>query len=87
MLQKLEARSEIGWRGKFLGKMAAVHRAEDVLRGRKKMLERAAGDLAPGQAERVRELLQRYDDDSRKELERMLGEGRARRLLRDLGIQ
>jgi hypothetical protein len=67
--------------------MAAVHRAEDVLRGRKKMLERAAGDLAPGQVERVRELLQRYDDDSQKEIEKILGERRARRLLKNLGVQ
>jgi hypothetical protein len=66
--------------------MAAVYRPEDVLRGRKKMLEKAARDLAPGQLEKVRELLERYDEDSKRELAGLLGEERARRLFRELKI-
>jgi hypothetical protein len=50
------------------------------------MLEKAAKDLAPGQLERVRELLDRWDESSKGELVKLLGEERARRLLRELGI-
>lgn len=64
--------------------MGAVLRPEDLLKGRRKALERAAGDLAPGQLERVRELLQRFDEGSRRELVDLLGEERARRLLKEL---
>jgi len=67
--------------------MGAVRRAEDVLRGRRGLLERAAADLAPGQLERVRQLLERWDEGSRRELAELLGEERARRLMRDLGIE
>jgi hypothetical protein len=65
--------------------LGAVYRPEDVMR-RKRMLEKAAKDLAPGQLERVRELLERWDEGSRRELVEMLGEERVRRLLRELGI-
>jgi hypothetical protein len=50
------------------------------------MLEKAARDLAPGQLERVKELLDRWDESSERKLVELLGEGRARRLLRELGI-
>jgi hypothetical protein len=63
-----------------------VRRPEDVLRGRRALLERAAADLAPGQLERVRRLLERWDESARRELFELLGEERARRLLCDLGI-
>jgi hypothetical protein len=65
--------------------MGAVYRPEDVMR-RKRMLEKAARDLAPGQLERVRELLDRWNESSKGELVKLLGEERARRLLRELGI-
>ena len=67
--------------------MGAIYRPEDVLRGRRHMLEQAASDLAPGQLERVRQLLQRWDEQSKRELTELLGEERAKRLLRDLGIE
>jgi hypothetical protein len=50
------------------------------------MLEKAARDLAPGQLERVRELLDRWDEGSRRELVKLLGEQRTKRLLEELGI-
>jgi uncharacterized protein YjiS (DUF1127 family) len=50
------------------------------------MLEKAASDLAPGQLERVRELLERWDERSREELTELLGKERTERLLKDLGI-
>jgi type II secretory pathway predicted ATPase ExeA len=50
------------------------------------MLEKAAKDLAPGQLERVRRLLDRWDEGSKRELVRLLGEERARQLMRELGI-
>jgi hypothetical protein len=65
--------------------MGAVYRPEDVMR-RRRMLEKAAKDLAPGQLERVRELLDRWDESSERKLVELLGEERARRLLRELGI-
>jgi hypothetical protein len=67
--------------------MGAVYRPEDVLRGRRRMLERAASDLAPGQLERVRQLLERWNEGSRRELVELLGKERAERLLRDLKIE
>ena len=67
-------------------KLGAVFRPEDVLRGRKHMLKRAARDLAPGQVERVEDLLRRWDEKSERELVELLGEKRAKRLLTDLGI-
>ncbi len=50
------------------------------------MLEKAARDLAPGQVERVEEILRRWDEKSERELIKLLGEERAKRLLTDLGI-
>jgi hypothetical protein len=66
--------------------MGAVFKPEDVLRGRREMLRRAARDLAPGQVERVEELLKRWDKNSERELYELLGEERAKRLLSDLGV-
>lgn len=66
--------------------MSVVFRPEDVLKGRKWMLEKAARDLAPGQVERVEEILRRWDEKSKRELVELLGEERAKRLLADLGI-
>ncbi|MEM1689679.1 MAG: hypothetical protein QXU01_03090 [Candidatus Hadarchaeales archaeon] len=64
----------------------AVRRPEDVLKGRKHLLEEAAKDLGADQLERVRQLLERWDEKARLELFVMLGEERAKKLLRDLGI-
>lgn len=64
----------------------AIRRPEDVLKGRRRLLEEAARDLAPGQLERVRQLLERWDENAKLELFRLLGEKRARRLLEDLGV-
>lgn len=50
------------------------------------MLEKAARDLAPGQVERVESILRRWDEKSKQELAKLLGEERAKRLLTDLGI-
>ena len=66
--------------------MGVVFKPEDVLKGRKRMLEKAARDLAPGQVERVEGILRRWDEKSKQELAKLLGEERAKRLLADLGI-
>ena len=66
--------------------MGVVFRPEDVLRGRREMLKKAARDLAPGQLERVEEILRRWDERSGQELEKLLGKERAKRLLADLRI-
>ncbi len=66
--------------------MGIVFKPEDVLKGRKHMLEKAARDLAPGQVERVEGILRRWDEKSKQELAKLLGEERAKRLLADLGI-
>ena len=50
------------------------------------MLRKVAEDLKPADVERVERLLRRWDASSEKELIEMLGEGRAKRLLRDLKI-
>lgn len=57
-----------------------------MLKGRKHMLEKAARDLAPGQVERVENILRRWDEKSKQELVKLLGEERAKRLRADLGI-
>lgn len=66
--------------------MGVVFKPEDVLKGRKHMLKKAARDLAPGQVGRVKEILRRWDEKSERELVKLLGEERAKRLLADLGI-
>ena len=66
--------------------MGAVYKPEDVLKGRRWMLKKAARDLAPGQVERVEEILQRWDEKSERELIELLGKERAKRLLTDLEI-
>ena len=66
--------------------MGVVFKPEDVLRGRKEVLKKAARDLAPGQVERVEDLLRRWDERSERELIELLGRERAKRLLTDLGI-
>lgn len=66
--------------------MGVVFGPEDVLKGRKEMLKKAAKDLRPADVERVEQVLRRWDERSEKELAEMLGEERARRLLRDLKI-
>jgi hypothetical protein len=66
--------------------MGVVFGPEDVLKGRKEMLKKAARDLKPADVERVEQVLRRWDKGSEKELMEMLGEERARRLLRDLKI-
>jgi hypothetical protein len=63
-----------------------VFKPEDVLKGRRHMLEKAARDLDPGQLERVEEILRRWDEKSGQELEKLLGKERAKRLLTDLGM-
>jgi len=50
------------------------------------MLEKAARDLAPGQVERVEDILRRWDEKSEQELVELLGKERAKRLLADLSI-
>lgn len=50
------------------------------------MLKKAARDLAPGQAEQVEDILRRWDENSKQELIKLLGEERARRLLIDLDL-
>ena len=66
--------------------MGVVFKPEDVLKGRKHMLKKAARDLAPGQAEQVEDILRRWDENSKQELIKLLGEERARRLLIDLDL-
>ena len=66
--------------------MGVVFKPEDVLKGRKWMLEKALRDLAPRQIERVKEILERWDEKSEKKLIELLGEERAKRLLTDLEI-
>jgi len=66
--------------------LGVVFKPEDVLKGRKHMLKKAARDLAPGQVGRVEEILRRWDEKSERELVKLLGEERAKRLLADLGI-
>jgi uncharacterized protein HemY len=66
--------------------LGVVFKPEDVLRGRKEMLKKAARDLAPGQVERVEDLLRRWGERSERELIELLGRERAKRLLTDLGI-
>ena len=66
--------------------MGIVFKPEDVLKGRKHMLEKAARDLVPGQVERVENILRRWDEKSKQELVKLLGEERAKRLRADLGI-
>lgn len=66
--------------------MGIVFGPEDVLKGRKEMLKKAAEDLKPADVERVERLLRRWDESSEKELIGLLGEERAKRLLRDLKI-
>ena len=66
--------------------MGVVFGPEDVLKGRREMLKKAAEDLKPADLQRVEELLKRWDEKSERELAGLLGEERAKRLLRDLGI-
>ena len=66
--------------------MGAVFGPEDVLKGRKHMLKKAARDLGPGQAERVEQILRRWDEKSERELTELLGKERAKRLLAELGV-
>jgi len=66
--------------------LGVVFKPEDVLKGRKHMLKKAARDLAPGQAEQVEDILRRWDENSKQELIKLLGEERARRLLIDLDL-
>ena len=66
--------------------MGAVFGPEDMLKGRKHMLEKAARDLGPGQVERVEEILRRWDEKSEKKLVELLGKERAKRLLTDLEV-
>ncbi len=66
--------------------MGVVFGPEDVLKGRKEMLKKAAKDLKPADVERVEQVLRRWDERSEKELIGLLGEERARRLLQDLEI-
>jgi len=67
-------------------KLGVVFKPEDVLKGRKHMLEKAARDLAPGQVGRVEGILRRWDEKSEQELVELLGKERAKRLLADLSI-
>ncbi len=66
--------------------MGAVFGPEDILKGRKHMLKKAARDLSPGQAQRVEEILHRWGEKSERELTELLGKERAKRLLTDLGV-
>ena len=66
--------------------MGAVIDPRELLRGRRKALSEAARDLTPQQFERVKELLERWDEKARDELFTLLGKERARKLLEDLGL-
>lgn len=51
------------------------------------MMKKAARDLTSGQREAVEQILQRWEDEkSPKKIADLLGEERAKRLLKDLGI-
>lgn len=67
-------------------KMGVVFSPEDVLKGRKHMLKRAARDLGPEQVERVESILRRWDEGSEEELHKLLGTERAKRILKELGV-
>lgn len=62
-----------------------ILRPEDILKGRKKALKELARDLTPDQLEKVENLLRRWEDKNRSELDRILGRERSRRLLKRLG--
>jgi vacuolar-type H+-ATPase subunit E/Vma4 len=66
--------------------VGAVIEPRELLRGRRKALSEAARDLAPQQFERVKELLERWDEKAREELFTLLGRERAKKLLEDLGL-
>jgi len=66
--------------------VGAVIDPRELLRGRRKALSEAARDLTPQQFERVKELLERWDEKARDELFTLLGKERARKLLEDLGL-
>lgn len=70
----------------FWWRLGAVCRPEDVLRGRRRMLEQLARDLDPGQLEKVKQLFERWDEGSRKELFELLGDKKAKELLKQLGV-
>lgn len=67
--------------------MGVVFGPEDALKGRKRMLKRAARDLSPAHVERVEDILRRWDERSEQRLIELLGEERAKRLLRELQIR
>lgn len=50
------------------------------------MLEQLARDLDPGQLEKVKQLFERWDEGSRKELFELLGDKKAKELLKQLGV-
>jgi hypothetical protein len=66
--------------------MGVVFGPEDVLKGREWMLKRAARDLSPAHLERVEQILHKWDEKSERKLIELLGEERAKRLLKDLGV-
>jgi 16S rRNA C1402 N4-methylase RsmH len=67
--------------------MGVVFGPRDVLRGRKWRMKKAARDLTPCQRETVEQILQRWEDEkSPKKIADLLGEERAKRLLKDLEI-
>jgi len=66
--------------------MGVVFGPEDVLKGREWMLKKAARDLSPAHIERVKQILRAWDDKSERKLIELLGEERAKRLLKDLGV-
>lgn len=66
--------------------MGVVFGPEDLLKGRKWMLKKAARDLSPGHVEQVEQILRRWDEKSEQKLIELLGKERTRRLLKDLDI-
>jgi 16S rRNA C1402 N4-methylase RsmH len=67
--------------------MGVVFGPRDVLKGRKWMMKKAARDLTSSQREAVGQILQRWEDEKApKKIADLLGEERAKRLLKDLGI-
>jgi len=66
--------------------MGVVFGPEDVLKGREWVLKKAARDLSPAHIERVKQILRAWDDKSERKLIELLGEERAKRLLKDLWV-
>lgn len=68
--------------------MGVEHRPEDLLKGRKRLLEQGLRDLSPGVKENVRQLLEAWEGDaSEVKLSQLVGREKAQRLIRDLRLR